>query len=72
MLASHAFDALSGLSDKLEMTTNAQFIKVHLGYHPVPDIETPEVVGQEEILDFGNDGKSCMMLLTGNLLSESF
>jgi hypothetical protein len=72
MLASHAFDALSGLSDKLEMTTNAQFIKVHLEYHPVPDIETPEVVVQEEILDFGNDGKSCMMLLTGNLLSESF
>jgi hypothetical protein len=72
MLASHAFDALSGLSDKLEMTTNAQFINIHLGYHPVPDIETPEVIVQEEILDFGDDGKSHMMLLMGNLLSESF
>jgi hypothetical protein len=72
MLASHAFDALSGLSDKLEMTTNAQFINIHLGYHPVPDIETPEVIVQEEILDFGDDGKSHVMSLMGNLLSESF
>ncbi len=43
-----------------------------LKYKPVPDIETPEVDVQEEILDFGNDGKSCVMSLTGNLLSESF
>jgi hypothetical protein len=72
MLASHTFDALSGLSEKLETMTNAQFINIHLGYHPVLDIETPEVVVQEEILDFGDNSKSCVMSLTGNLFSESF